>query len=165
MKRCKGISAILLAMWLGCALTLTASANSSWHWISSTRPYDLLPIVITVTLFIETVALTRFTGVQPFGKVLCIVLLANSVSFAAPFVFPDYQPYGKLSEVLDRCPIYIVGTAYLLVTLLAELPVVYLALRKYTDHPRRLLWTSLGANVVTTALTALAERLFCYGSW
>ena len=26
------------------------SANSSWIWISETRPYDLLPIVIILTL-------------------------------------------------------------------------------------------------------------------
>ncbi len=149
---------------LVCALSLTASANSSWHWISSTRPYDLLPVVIAVTLTVETLALTRIAKVQPFSKVLCIVLLANSVSFAVPYVFVDHTPY-TFYQALEHVPMYTVGVAYLIMTLLAEIPVVYFTLRKHTDRPKRLLWVTIGANAVTTALAALAERLFCRGSW
>ncbi len=163
MKRYKGVSAAMIAVWTACALSLTASANSSWHWISSTRPYDLLPIVIAVTLATETFALTRLAKVQPFSKVFCIVLLANSVSFAVPYI-GDHTPY-TFAQALEHVPLYTVGVAYLLVTLLAEIPVVYLALRKHTDRPVRLLWVTFGANVVTTLLTALAERLFCRGTW
>ena len=163
MKRYSIVSAMVLTAGTACALSLTASANSSWHWISSTRPYDLLPIVIAVTLTLETLALTRFAKVQPFSKVFCMVLLANSVSFAVPYI-GDHTPY-TFSQALEHVPMYTVGVAYLIVTLLAEMPVVYLTLRKHTDKPKRLLWVTLGANAVTTALTALAERLLCRGTW
>ena len=163
MKRYTGVSAGFIAVWMTCALSLTASANSSWHWISSTRPYDLLPIVIAVTLMVETFAIARLAKVQPFSKVFCMVLLANSVSFAVPYI-GNHTPYTFV-QALEHVPMYTVGAAYLVVTLLAEMPVVYLTLRKHTDRPKRLLWVTLGANAVTTVLTALAERLFCHGSW
>lgn len=164
MKPYKGISAGLLAVWTACALALTASANSSWHWISSTRPFDLLPLVMAVTLAIETVALTHIAQVRPTGRVLCIVLLANSLSFAVPYILVDPAPYSY-SQLLEHYPVYTVGIAYLIATLLVELPAIWLTLRKNTDRPMRLVLTALGANVVTTLITALAERLFCRGSW
>ncbi len=164
MKTYRSLSTAMLTILTACMLTLTVSANSSWHWISSTRPYDLLPIVVVVTLAVETLALTRLAKVQPLSKVLCIVLLGNSLSFAAPYVFVNHTPY-TFSQALEHVPLYTVGIAYLVATLLIELPVVYYALRKYTDNRKRLVFVTVGANVVTTLLTALAERLFCRGSW
>lgn len=164
MKSYKPLSASMLALITACMLTLTVSANSSWYWISSTRPFDLLPIVIAVTLTAETFALTRFAKVTPFGKVLCIVMLGNSLSFAAPYVFVDHTPY-TFTQALEHVPMYTVGVAYLIATLLIELPVVYCALRKHTENRKRLIWVTVAANVVTTVFTALVERLFCRGSW
>ncbi len=164
MKSYKTLTVGMLTVMTACALCVSASANSSWHWISSTRPYDLLPIVIAVTLTAETFALTRLAKLQPFSKVLCIVMLGNSLSFAAPYVFADHTPY-TFSQALEHVPLYTIGIVYLIATLLIELPVVYVALRKHTDNAKRLIFVTIGANVVTTVFTALVERIFCRGSW
>ena len=42
----------------------TAYANSSWHWISSTRPVDILPVVIVTTLLIESVIVIKLSKVK-----------------------------------------------------------------------------------------------------
>lgn len=72
-----------------CLLPLTASANSSWRWISDTRPYDVLPFVALITIAIETVALWLMLNKQRLVKIAIVVVLANLLSFAAPYLF-DY---------------------------------------------------------------------------
>ncbi len=166
MKEYKRSSIAMMTVIVACLMPMSVSANSSWHWISSTRPYDLLPIVIVVTLAAETLAITRLAHVQPFSKVLCVVLIGNSLSFAAPYVWSDLtSELYTFSQLLEHWPIYTIGLVYLIVTLLMELPVVYYSLRKSTNNGKRLLWVTVGANVTTTLFTAFVERIFCRGSW
>lgn len=152
-----------------CLLPLTSSANSSWRWISETRPYDVLPFVALITIAIETAALWWTLGKRYLTKIAVVVVIANLLSFAAPYL----DIYFGIFEVrlypfwqtLERFPSYTVRGVYLTATLIIELPVVFVSLRKHAERKGSLLLTAACANLVTTLLTAAAERLFCYGQW
>ena len=152
-----------------CLLPLTASANSSWRWISETRPYDVLPFVALITIVIETAALWWILGKQKLKKIVVVVVIANLLSFAAPYWFMYDEtlrmPLKPFPELMESGHYFTVGTIFLLMTLLVELPVVFLTLRKHTEKKGRFLLTAVSANVVTTFITAAAERIFCYGQW
>lgn len=141
-------------------------ANSSWRWISELRPFDILPFVVAATLLIEILAINYIPGLRRLGKVALVVGLANLLSFLLPYgLYLNNEMGYTLMQVLDHLPVYIVGLGYLLLTLAAEVPVVYFALRKNAPRRKVLLGTVVGANVLTTALVALVERLICYGVW
>ena len=150
-------------------LPLTASANSSWMWLSEARPYDVLSFVAVITIAIETAALWWILGKQKLKKIAIVVVLANLLSFAAPYWFMYDEtlrmPLKPFPELMEYGHYFTVGTVFLLMTLLVELPVVFLTLRKHTEKKGRFLLTVVGANVVTTLITAAAERIFCYGQW
>ena len=150
-----------------CMLPLTASANSSWRWISEARPYDVLPFVAIITIAIEAAARWLMLGRQHLTKIVVVVVLANLLSFAAPYLFDywDAMWLWSMRELMDKFPSYTIRSAYFWMTLLVELPVVYFTLRKHAPKKLALLFTILAANTVTTLLTAAAERLFCYGQW
>ena len=158
-------------MLIGCItafMTACVLANSSWVWISETRPLDLLPIVIAGTLLIEVAAVLLAMRKQKFWKVLFFVTLGNLLSFAAPYLY-NYLSYSSVGfsflKYLDHWPSYTVGIIFLSVTILIELPIVWLSLRKDAKHPVRFALVIIAANVLTTGLTALAERLICSGHW
>lgn len=52
--------------WLASAflimLPASALANSSWRWFTKTRPHDLLPLSIVLTILLEGFALLRWGG-------------------------------------------------------------------------------------------------------
>jgi len=160
----------LASVFLFASCIVPVYANSSWFWISKTRPYDVLPYVIAMTLFIETAAIVLVGKVHRIGKVFCFVFLANLLSFLAPYlfswmIFSDEHIYPTYAYYLERMPVFTVGIGYLLVTLAAELPLVYGKLKKDTENRKLLLWTIIIANVITTVLTCLIEHHFCYGHW
>ena len=62
MKKYKHLSALLLILIFMPVLMLNVYANSSWVWISETRPYDILPFVIVITLVIE-ISFIYFIGI------------------------------------------------------------------------------------------------------
>lgn len=168
MKLQRGVRSLLAALLCTIFLFTSAYANSSWVWISETRPVDVLPAVIVITLAIEIAAINFFPRIHHLGKVALVVTIGNLLSFGIPYLlhFSEYVGSGfSFTKYLDHWPSYIVGAAYLFVTLVAELPFDYFLLEKYTHRHRTLLLTILLSNTVTTALTALAERLLCTGQW
>ena len=170
MKYQRTISVSALTMLLLTVFSLTASANSSWVWISETRPYDILPFVIIATLLTETLAINIGARVDNWYKTFFAVLAGNIISFVVPYIgYSNTTPYADagytLSEIINRGPYYTVGTAFLLLTLIIELPIVYFWLKKDTCSKKRLAICIVAANVVTTALVALVERILCYGRW
>lgn len=172
MKHEKNAVTAALALLLLPAFTATAWANSSWHWISETRPVDVLPWVILVTLAIETAAVCMVLRWKQTGKVFLVVCLANLVSFLLPYLFEtlsSMQVTGSFADAFyksaNHWPSWIVGGWYLFLTLAAEVPLVYILLRERTEKPRPLLYTVIGANVLTTAITFVTERLLCQGRW
>ena len=170
MKKYKLFSVPVISVLGTSAFTLLASANSSWVWISETRPYDILPFVIIGTLLIETVAVNLVSKVGNWYKTFFAVLVGNIISFVVPYIgYSNTTPYADagytLSEIINRGPYYTVGTAFLLLTLIIELPVVYFLLKKDADNKNKLALCIALANVVTTVLVAVVERTLCYGRW
>ena len=168
MRKYRYLSSAALCFMLVVFTPLQVYANSSWRWISETRPYDVLPFVIIITLAVETLALYYFASVRQFSKTLWFVILGNLCSFAAPYGFRYmiclYEQLYTFTQALEHLPVYIVGVGYLIVTLIIEIPIVYCALKKHTTA-KKLLPTILIANIITTVFTAIVERIFCQGRW
>jgi len=158
-----------LALIMCFGFSFTAFANSSWVWITESRPYDVLPLVIVFTLIAETFAISFFGKIESKNAVFVPVLIGNILSYMMPYVAysqtTPYAGYESLGYILERGPFYTVGTHFLIMTLVAELPVVFLSLRKKAGDKKALAISIVAVNVLTTLLTALAERLLCHGHW
>lgn len=152
-------------------MAIPVSANSSWHWISKTRPLDVLPIIIAVTLLIEILSILKISKINKSSTVVFIVVLGNCLSFAAPFLFEligrIIEPMSVIysfSETLEHTPFYIIGISYLIMTLIIEIPIEYNFLKKKTNNKKKLALTILIVNVITTVLAVITERTICQGS-
>lgn len=167
MNRYKAITNTTITALLVFAFSLTAFANSSWVWISETRPYDVLPFVALATLIIETAALNGFLKIGNWHRVFTGVLIGNLISFAVPYIgysnTTPYAGYYTLTQILQRGPFYTVGAAFLIITVAVELPFMYFWLKKSVKNKKLLVLVTVLANVVTTAMVALVERLLCEG--
>lgn len=142
-------------------------ANSSWHWISTTRPYDVLPFVVVLTLAIETISILKFSNIENKLKTFIVVLIGNVLSFAAPYVFFAFLPgpIYTFYDWLERSPFYTIGEFYLFTTILMEFPIIYNVLKKHTINKRVLVITIICVNILTTLMTYTIERIFCKGLW
>lgn len=168
MKREKFGSAALGTAVIMLIMPVLASANSSWHWLTDTRPFDLLPVAAILTIFTEALLLVFKTDKTKMGKVLFFVLAANIASFLLPYTLGFHftpHPYDEFTRFLDSAPNYIIGFGYLLLTLATEVPIVYNGLkRNAADKGKFLKWVFI-ANGITTLMVAIIERAFCRGSW
>lgn len=169
MKIYKYFSVAFLSAVLLSAFSLTAFANSSWVWISETRPYDVLPFVAAATLIIETAVLNLSLKLNNWSRTFVGVLIGNLISFAVPYIgysnTTPYSDYLSLPEILNRGPFYTVGAAFLIVTVAVELPFMYFWLKKDVKNKNLLVLVTLLANVATTVMVALCERLLCEGHY
>ena len=167
MNRYKAITNTTITALLVFAFSFTAFANSSWVWISETRPYDVLPFVAAATLAIETAALNLILKIGNWHKVFSGVLIGNLISFAVPYIgysnTTTYAGYYTLTQILQRGPFYTVGAAFLIITVAVELPFMYFWLKKSVKSKKLLILTTIIANIVTTAMVAIVERLLCEG--
>ena len=158
-----GVTAILILAFSGFAF-----ANSSWVWISETRPYDVLPFVAAATLIIETAVLNLSLKLNNWHKTFVGVLIGNLISFAVPYIgYSNTPPYYDfpLRDILERGPFYTVGGAFLIITVAVELPFMYFWLKKDVKNKKLLILVTVLVNVVTTAMVALCERLLCEGHY
>ncbi len=168
MNRYKAITNTTITGLLVFAFSFTAFGNSSRGWISETRPYDVLPFVAAATLAIETVAPNLILKIGNWHKVFSGVLIGNLISFAVPYIgYSNTPPYYDmpLSYILERGPFYTVGAAFLFLTVAVELPFMYFWLKKDVKNKKLLILVTVVANIVTTAMVALVERLLCEGHW
>ncbi|MBQ1281270.1 MAG: hypothetical protein IIY16_03390 [Oscillospiraceae bacterium] len=156
---------VLLCLLAAAALALPVYANSSWVWVSETRPFDVLPFVAAATVLIEWLAVWRFAGARDPLEAFFVILLANVLSFLMPYATAAFGSPYSIREAVAHLPRFTVGGVFFFMTLAAELPVVYYFLKRAAAQPKRLLRVLLAANAATTALTALAERLLCRGHW
>ncbi len=167
MKKYGIMSKTVMTVLLISCFSFTAFANSSWVWISETRPYDVLPFVAAVTLIIETATLNGFLKVGNWHKTFVGVFIGNLISFAVPYIgysnITPYAGYYTLGQILNRGPFYTVGGAFLIITVLVELPFMYFWLKKNVTDKKKLILVTVVANVVTTVMVALCERLLCEG--
>lgn len=162
MKKCR----LPFIIMLFCLMPTIAYANSSWHWISEKRPYDVLPFVIVLTLIIETLSIIFAAGVkQNKLKAFIVVLIGNILSFAAPYISATTDVIYTFRQMLEHLPFYTVSFWYLAITLIIEIPVVYNCLKNNAKSKKLLLLTIICTNIITTLMTYAAEHLFCYGEW
>ena len=149
-----------------------AYANSSWRWISRYRPFDILPAVVIMTLVVEIFMITRLGKVKNLIIASIVISVANVASFVVPYLWlhlgrnelgiPGHEHFELL---INNWPTYNVGLMYLLLTLVIEVPIVYILLKKYCTNQEKLLKAIAMANIVTTILVAVVERIISYGEW
>jgi hypothetical protein len=121
-------------------------------------------------LLVETILIIKFGKVKKQKKVFSIVILANLISFLAPYVERAYRfiPTSggfRLSAAFNKCPYYIVLIGYLFLTIIIELPAVFFWLKKDTENIKSLAVLILAANIISTLGVALIERIICVGRW
>ena len=145
--------------------TSAVFADSSWIWISETRPFDVLPFVAVGTIFIETVMICWLGKVGKKLLATGVVIVSNLVSFVVPYLLEMANDVHLGMDALESMPFYTVGFLYLLLTLVIEVPIGYIIMGKYVKDSRRLLIVLVAANAVTTAMVALVERTLCEGYW
>lgn len=178
MKNNKTFFSVLIAVLFIFMFPTTVSANSSWHWVSSKRPLDLLPIVIIMTLIIEIVLINYLAKVKDLKRVIPVVSLSNLASFLVPYIWLGFDPENVYSDytsekgifyaidyTVSASPTFTVSLLYLLITLLVETPIVYLFLRKKVSNKKILIAVIIAANVFTTLMTFAVEHIFCQGKW
>lgn len=178
MKKNKLLFSFITALLFAFMFPVTVSANSSWHWVSSKRPLDLLPIVIAVTLIIEIVSVNYIAKVKDLKRVVPVISLANLLSFCVPYIWLGIDPdnlyniytsrnglFYTINFTVNARPTYTVSVFYLLITLLVETPICFLLLRKKAPNKKLLIAVIIAANIITTALTYAAEHIFCHGEW
>lgn len=145
----------------------TAYANSSWHWVTMS-PLSVLPICIIVTLLIEAYSIVKINEIKYIKKVFAIVCVANLLSFVVPIIDRGLKYYpikGSITRAIEGGPYYIVLTGYLILTLIIEIPVVFILLKSSVKSKKKLFITVLCANIITTILVAIIERTVCVGQW
>ncbi len=142
-------------------------ANSSWHWVSDYRPWDILPWVAAATIIIEVLAIWQIPKTKQLLKTAVTVVIANLVSFLLPYgiLAAADVVHDTFQGALNAGPSYIVGVMFLLLTLVAELPIVYDILKPHVEKSKVLLWTIVFSNAATTAMVAIVERIITEGSW
>ena len=100
-------------------------------------------------------------------RLFIVICLANVASFLLPYailLMPSDVGY-TFEMSIRNLPRYIVGFGYLFLTLIAEVPVVYISLKKFITNKKRFLMTIIIVNAVTTIMVAIIERVICKGSW
>ena len=166
MKRRAAIWIIVLSSLMLLILPQAVFADSSWCWLTDTRPFDILPPVALATIVIEVLAIWLIPNTGKLMKTAVAVILANAASFLLPYsVLVFNQVYPKFEDALNAGPNYIVGFGFVMLTLLIEIPIVYNLLKKHVDNKKKLLWSIIGSNIVTTAMVAVIERMVTNGYW
>ena len=166
MKRRAAIWIIVLSSLMLLILPQAVFADSSWCWLTDTRPFDILPPVALATIVIEVLAIWLIPNTGKLMKTAVAVILANAASFLLPYALLLNDPvYPKFDDMLNAGPNYIVGAGFVILTLVLEIPIVYNLLKKHVDNKKKLLWSIIGSNIVTTAMVAVIERMVTNGYW
>jgi len=166
MKRRVAIRIIVLSSLMLLILPQAVLADSSWCWLTDIRPFDILPPVALATIVIEVLAIWLIPNTGKLMKTAVAVILANAASFLLPYALLLNDPvYPKFDDMLNAGPNYIVGAGFVILTLVLEIPIVYNLLKKHVDSKKKLLWSIVGSNIVTTAMVAVIERMVTDGYW
>ena len=162
----RALRVIALSCLMLLILAQAVLADSSWCWLTDTRPFDILPPVALATIVIEVLAIWLIPHTGKFMKTAVAVILANAASFLLPYALLLNDPvYPKFDDMLNAGPNYIVGAGFVILTLVLEIPIVYNLLKKHVDSKKKLLWSIVGSNIVTTAMVAVIERMVTDGYW
>ena len=156
--RCLLVTSVMLLY-----LSESVYADSSWVWISETRPYNVLQYVVILTLTIEIVMINYMAKVDRLGKTSLVVTIANLCSFLLPYWATVYiDGVHTYPDTLNDYHSIVIGP-YLLLTLMIEIPIVMALLGRDVKDKKKLLLITLGANVLTTIMVYGVEKIFCEG--
>lgn len=146
---------------------ITALANSSWYWFGNIRPVYILPVIAVITITVEALAINYFGKINMLRKTALLVISANLLSFAFPYIYPyfGWTPHYSLDMLIENTPSYTVTSIFLIMTLAVEVPFIYIALRKNCSNKLNLIASVILSNTVTTLLAAAAERIICRGTY
>ncbi len=160
---------IIISFCIMLTFLTTAYANSSWIWLTD-NPLTILPYAIIFTLIVEIIAVIKIGKVKNYKRACLIILIEKLSSFILPYVFLAFEflPFSNtlsISYSVDNGPYYIVLTGYLMMTLLIELPMTYFLLEKSSLNKKRLIFSIVVSNIVTTLVIGIIERMICIGHW
>jgi len=141
------------------------SANASWDFIL-TRPVTLLPIVIILTLLIETYGIRKLNAIEKTRDVFWIVSIGNVISFVIPQLLNIFYVLDFTTKLkYQNEPLYSIALFYYVLTILVEMPIDYFLLRKKAISKKKLVFSILFVNLITTLLVFVAERGFMLLFW
>ena len=68
-----------------------------------------------------------------------------------PVLFEENANFlSRINSMADKYPFYIVGLAFLMLTLIVEIPIVFVGLKGNTTNKKRLAILIIVANIITT---------------
>lgn len=163
---------LLCCIMLSILSPIVVSANSSWHWVT-TSPMKALPLAVILTLAIEILGVINFGKISNGLRAFIVVSFANIVSFIVPYIYSSFRLsrfYGSdwiyaWERSFNNGPNYIIRLAYLILTLCIEIPLVYFLLKDFCKNKKLFIFTIVIANVITTIVVAVLERIMCQGQW
>jgi DNA integrity scanning protein DisA with diadenylate cyclase activity len=139
--------------------------NSSWVWFTE-NPITILPLVILFTLLVETIMIIKINKMKKIIKSILVIVLANLISFLLPYIILGaLDDMYYLKQTLNKLPIYIINTGYLIITIIIEIPIVYNMLKGNADSKKKLIISTMVVNIVTTLATVIIEHIKYRGSW
>lgn len=162
MKKHNIIATFLTTLTLLLTLNSTASAYTSARINLILQNYSsYFPMIVGGMLVIEVIMIMLLTDVKRIVNVSFAVLVANVASFVLPRIAlgllkHDFFYQGMITQGLISSNI-IAGVAYLVVSLIIELPILYFMLRVFTPKKVRLMVVAAAANVVTTVAFTVVE--------
>ena len=157
-------------------ITVPLFANSSWVYYID-KPYTILPIVIIITLFLEIFFIMVFNKIKKISSIffgVLIIIVANLFSFIISYIF-----WGKifghvvpkeienLNTIFEKIfytfynfPLYNnMGIELLILTLIIEVPFVYLFLKRYTKNKKKLILSIIIVNIISNVVITIFEKV------
>ena len=123
---------------------------------------------------VEVITVCTVTQIAKPLKASLLIIMANLLSFLLPYIIMGLVPviymedlnfFEMINFYANRHPTYIVGIAFLLFTLLIEIPIIYNLLKKDVANKKCLFFSTVAVNCATTFVLAVIERIVFRGSW
>jgi len=157
--------------------TTSVYANSSWNWFTK-NPITILPWIVMSTILIEITFICVMNKINKLQNIIitsAVVIVANLISFILPYIFLGFMEdvyegmklgfFELLNIWLNTMPIYIIGTGYLIITLALEIPFTCIIISRIVSDRKKILYSVILVNIITTILSAIVERILYKGSW
>ena len=123
-------------------------------------------ILISQAVYADSSWIWLIPHTGKFIKTAVVVIIANAVSFLLAYaLLLGHTIYPKFNDVLNSGAYYIVGAELVILTLAIEMPIVYNLLKKEVSSKKKLIWSIIGSNIVTTVMVAVIERIVTEGYW
>lgn len=160
MKTKKALLETFVFIILTFCFTPTVFANSIWTKRMDNYSYmEHFPYIIIGTLIIEILALLAVTGMKKPLKVIGAVVLANAASFLIPEMIINVIMFnGNHFEFFMLFNTYwVLNVIFIIITIVIELPIIWVILRKDEKNVKALLLTTVAVNIFTTVVTAFID--------